>query len=140
MTATAAERSTAQVAAELEALDAWEAEHSTPARKAKRDRLERELRKAAYQEVCEARAIEEASAGYIQELEAAYEEAFRAMEAITVAIERVQEIRNREPSLARAIGAGFVLRRPEPLQVRVHRDRELRKAHDRYTRAIQSRW
>src|SRR5207248_1013247 len=134
------ERTSTQVAADLEALDAWEAEHSTPARKSKRARLEKELQEAAYREVSEARAIEEGSAEYVQELEAAYEEAFAAMGAITTAIERVHEIRSREPSWAKTIGVGFALHRPEPLHVRVMRGGELRKLNDCYNRAIQSRW
>jgi len=96
MTALAAERTSTQVAADLEALDAWEAEHSTPARKGKRARLEKELQEVCYREVSEAKAIEEASRGYVQELEAAYDEAFQAMEAITKAIERVHKLRSRE--------------------------------------------
>jgi hypothetical protein len=139
MTAVTAERTSRQVAAELEALEAWEAEHSTPARKAKRARLERELQQVCYREVSEAKAVEEASAEYVRELDA-YEEAFQAMGAITTAIERVHEIRSREPSWSRAVGAGFALYRPEPLHVRVMRGGELRKLNDRYNRAIQSRW
>ncbi len=140
MTAVASERTSTQVAADLEALDAWEAEHSTPARKAKRAQLEKELQATAYREVSEAKAIEQASAGYVQELEAAYAEAFAAMEAITTAIERVHKIRARESALARGIGARFARHRPEPLHVRVMRGGELRKLNDRYNRAIQSRW
>jgi hypothetical protein len=136
----ATERTPAQVAADLDALDAWEAEHAAPSRKARRARLEKELQQVCYREVSEARAIEEASAGYVQELETAYEEAFQAMESISIAIERVHEIRSREPSRAKATGAGFALHRPEPLHVRVMRGGELRKLNDRYNRAIQSRW
>jgi hypothetical protein len=140
MTALAAERTSTQVAADLEALDAWEGEHSTPARKAKRAQLERELQKVCYREVSEAKAIEEASAQYVQELAAAYAEAFAAMQAITTAIERVHMIRSREPSWAKAIGVGFALHRPEPLHVRVMRGGELRNLNARYNSAIQSRW
>ena len=45
MTSVAPERTSEQVGAELEALDAWEAQHSTPARKAERTRYLRNLRR-----------------------------------------------------------------------------------------------
>jgi hypothetical protein len=87
MTIVADARMSEVVGSELEALDAWESNYSTPARKAKRASLESELQQAAYREVAEAQAAARASSRYADELEAAYQAAFAAMSTLVTAIE-----------------------------------------------------
>jgi hypothetical protein len=84
--------------------------------------------------------LEAASADYVKELEAAYEEAAVAVEAFVTAVDRVQEVRARESVWRQANRLGIAPARPESWDVRVTRDEELQKLNNRFGRAVNTRW
>ena len=62
---------------------------------------------------------------YVQQLEAAYQHAFAAIETLVSAIERVQQLRRQERIWHQAHTLGVAPKRPEPLHVRAAFNPEL---------------
>jgi hypothetical protein len=86
------------------------------------------------------RAVARAAAVEVARLEAAYQEAFAALETLAGAIERVQDLRGQQHSWAEANQLGLAPMRPEPWRVRAGHDKELRPLYRRFTDAVNSRW
>ncbi len=77
---------------------------------------------------------------YVEQLEAAYQEAFAAIETLLGAIERVRELRGQQQIWEEANKLGLAPMRPEPWQVRAARTGELRQLARRCDRAFRSSW
>jgi transposase-like protein len=86
------------------------------------------------------RALAGAAAREVAELEAAYQQAFAAIETLVSAIERVWELRGQQRAWEEANTLGLAPSRPEPWAVRVAHDAKLRPLDRRFTDALQSRW
>lgn len=80
------------------------------------------------------------AAEYVEQLEAAYQHAFAAIETLVTAIERVHELRGQEGTWKEANKLGVAPKRPEPWHVRAAHSGELRQLSKRFTRALQSSW
>jgi transposase-like protein len=86
------------------------------------------------------RAVARAADAEVARLEAAYQQAFAALETLVGAIERVLELRGQQRAWEEANKLGLAPMRPEPWRVRVGRDPELRPLYKRFTDAVNSRW
>jgi hypothetical protein len=86
------------------------------------------------------RAVARAADAEVARLEAAYQQAFAAIETLVGAIERVQELRGQQHAWEEAKKLGLAPMRPEPWRVRVGHDKELRPLYKRFTDAVNSRW
>ena len=86
------------------------------------------------------RAVARAADAEVARLEAAYQQAFAAIETLVGAIERVQELRGQQHSWEEAHKLGLAPMRPEPWRVRAGHDAELRPLYKRFTDAVNSRW
>jgi AraC-like DNA-binding protein len=85
-------------------------------------------------------ALAGAAVAHVERLEAAYRQAFAAIETLVGAIEAVMELRGQEQIWKEASELGLAPMRPEPWQVRVSHDEQLRSLHKRFTAAVNSRW
>jgi hypothetical protein len=103
-------------------------------------RLQTELDEASQRESVSAQAAAPAAAEYVEQLEAAYQHAFTAIETLVTAIERVQELRGHQRAWETGNKLGVAAKRPEPWHVRAAHDDELRQLSKRFTRAVNSRW
>jgi len=88
-------RTSQEVAAELAELKAYE-EKSAAARRRRKAELERELHEASQRKSVHTQAAATNAAAYVEQLEAAYQHAFAAIETLVTAIERVHELRAQE--------------------------------------------
>jgi hypothetical protein len=77
---------------------------------------------------------------YVQQLEAAYQHAFAAIETLVTAIERVHQLRGQERVWDQAQTLGVAPKRPEPLHVRAAFNTELAQLQHRFNRAHNSSW
>jgi len=81
-----------------------------------------------------------AAAEDVEQLEAAYQQAFTAIETLVAAIERVHQLRGQQRAWEQATKLGVAGKRPEPWHVRAARDDQLRQLHKRFTHALNSSW
>jgi glutamate-1-semialdehyde aminotransferase len=81
-----------------------------------------------------------AAAEDVEQLEAAYQQAFTAIETLVAAIERVHQLRGHHRAWEQATKLGVAVKRPEPWHVRAAHDDELRQLNKRFTHAVNSSW
>ena len=81
-----------------------------------------------------------AAAEDVEQLEAAYQQAFTAIETLVAAIERVHQLRGHHRAWEQATKLGVAVKRPEPWHVRAAHDDELRQLNKRFTHAVNSCW
>ena len=77
---------------------------------------------------------------YVEQLEAAYQHAFAAIETVVSAIEHVQQLRGQERVWDQAYTLGVAPKRPEPFHVRAASNTELAQLQHRFNRAHNSSW
>ena len=132
-------RTSQEVAAELAELKAYE-EKSAAARRRRKAELERELHEASQRKSVHTQAAATNAAAYVEQLEAAYQHAFAAIETLVTAIERVHGLRDQEGTWKEGHKLGVAPKRPEPWHVRAAHGGELRQLSKRFRRALESRW
>jgi hypothetical protein len=105
-----------------------------------RGSLQAATHEASQPEIADAQAAAAAAVCYVEELEAAYQHAFAAIETMVTAIERVQQLRGQERVWHQAQTLGVAPKRPEPWYVRAAFNTELAQLQNRFTRAHNSNW
>lgn len=91
-------------------------------------------------EIVDRHAAAVAAVCYVEQLEAAYQQAFAAIETLVSAVERVQQLRGQERIWHQAHTLGVAPKRPEPLHVRAAFNTELAQLQHRFNRAHNSSW
>ena len=103
-------------------------------------RQEKQRSAASGRELVSTQAAATAAAEDVEQLEAAYQQAFTAIETLVAAIERVHQLRGQQRAWEQANKLGVAGKRPEPWHVRAARDDQLRQLHKRFTHALNSSW
>ena len=103
-------------------------------------RQEKQRSAASGRELVSTQAAATAAAEDVVQLEAAYQQAFTAIETLVAAIERVHQLRGQQRAWEQANKLGGAGKPPEPWHVRAARDDELRQLHKRFTHALNSSW
>jgi hypothetical protein len=99
-----------------------------------------ETQPASRRELLSSEALAAAAAEEADRLEAAYQQAFSAIETLLSAIERVQELRGHQPHWEQALKRGVAPERPEPWQVRASHNDQLHRLNRRLKDALNSGW
>ena len=94
----------------------------------------------AQSELVDRHAAAVAAVCYVQQLEAAYQHAFAAIETLASAIERVQQLRSQQRVWDHAHTLGVAPKRPEPLHVRAAFNTEYQQLQNRLNHAHNSSW
>jgi hypothetical protein len=94
----------------------------------------------AQPELVDRHAAATAALCYVEQLEAAYQHAFAAIETLISAIERVQQLRDQQRVWDQAQTLGVAPKRPEPLHVRAAFNPELAQLQHRFNHAHNSNW
>jgi len=95
---------------------------------------------SAQPEIVDRHAAAVAAVCYVEQLEAAYQQAFAAIETLASAIERVQQLRGQERVWNHAHTLGVAPKRPEPLHVRAAFNTDYAQLQNRFNRAHNSSW
>jgi hypothetical protein len=95
---------------------------------------------ASQSEIVDRQAAAAEAARYAERLEAAYQQAFTAIETLVTAIEHVQQLRGQEHVWEQANTLSVAPKWPEPWHVRAAFGDELRQLQKRLNRALNSNW